>query len=140
MQVTDKGFNVGPIIGAERLERCRGGFCQVGSSTLWAEGKAPQFGAGGFVPAGEDGFSPGVKNGDRRLGETTVQLASQIVLTPIRECWKEGRMWPFVAAAGSCGSTRLHDAEDFWTCPVAVPTLIVGEDGLMLAHSAPLAR
>ena len=29
----------------------------------------PQFRAGGFTPASEDGFSPGVKNGDRRLGE-----------------------------------------------------------------------
>ena len=33
------------------------------------EVKVPQFGAGGFKPAGEYGFYLGVKNGERRLGE-----------------------------------------------------------------------
>ena len=49
-------------------------------------------------------------------------------------------MWPLVPDEGRCGNTRVHDAEDFWTCPVAMPKLIFGADGLMLGHGAPLER
>ena len=74
------------------------------------------------------------------LVNTTVQSALQRVPMTSRECWKEGDMWPLVASVGSCGSTRVHDAEDLCTCPVVVPTLIVGADRLMLVHGAPLSR
>ena len=60
------------------------------------------------------------------LVKTMVHLASQSVPTPTRECVKTGRMWPLEAAVGSCGSAKVHAVEDCWTCPVAVPTHIVG--------------
>ena len=72
--------------------------------------------------------------------KTTVQLVSQSVPTPTRECVKVVRMWPLEADVGSCGSAIVHIAVDCWTFPVAVPTQIVGADGLMLVHGAPLAR
>ena len=74
------------------------------------------------------------------LVKTTVQLGPHRVPTAIRECWKEGSMWPLVTAVGICGSARVHDAGNCCTYPVAVPTLIFGADGLMLAHGALLAR
>ena len=74
------------------------------------------------------------------LVNTNVQLASNRVTTPIRECWKEGRMWPLVASVGSCGSTRVHNAEYYCMCPVEFPMLVVGANGLMLVQGAPLAR
>ena len=52
---------------------------------------------------------------------------------------KVGMMWPFEVAVVSFGSARLHSAADCWTCPVALPTWIVGEDGLMLVHWGPLS-
>ena len=51
-----------------------------------------------------------------------------------------GRILHMEVALGSCESVRMHSAVDYWTCPVAVPMRIVGVDGLMLVHGAPLAR
>ena len=74
------------------------------------------------------------------LVKMMVQSESHSVPTPVRECMKVGRMWHLEAAVGICGSARVHSAADYWTCPVAVPTWIVGEDGLMLVHRDPLVR
>ena len=74
------------------------------------------------------------------LLKTTVQLVSQSMPTPTRESVKVGRMCPLEAAGGGFGNSRVHSVVDFWTLPVAVPTRIMGADGLMLVHRAPLAR
>ena len=69
MQLTDKGVDNGQVIGAERLEQCFCGSWKVGGRKLWSEVNELQFEDSGFTPAGEDGFSLGVTNGDRRLSE-----------------------------------------------------------------------
>ena len=40
--------------------------------------------------------------------KTTAQSESKSAPNPTRECVKVGRMWPLVAAAGSCGSEKVH--------------------------------
>ena len=53
---------------------------------------------------------------------------------------KIGRMWTLETAVGSCGSARVHSVADCWTFPEAVPTQIMGADGLMLVHGELLSR
>ena len=60
------------------------------------------------------------------LVKTTVQSALQMGPTPTSVLVKEGMMYPVVGKYDSnCGIGSIAVADDFSTCPSALPTIIV---------------
>ena len=57
--------------------------------------------------------------------KTTVKSASHMGPTPTSVLVKEGMIYPVVENSDSnCGIGSVAIADDFYTCPLAVPTII----------------
>ena len=72
---------------------------------------------------------------------STQQSASQILPIPKRVCLNDVMTWPVLGkVVGSMGVFNSDVPVDFWTCPVAVPTLIFGAARLKLIRGAAGAK
>ena len=69
MEIADKGFHAGEIIGVECCERGGGGARRGFRLPFGTEGETPELGARAFTPASQNGFGVWVEDSDRRLCE-----------------------------------------------------------------------
>ena len=83
------------------------------------------------------GLPPGENTVTSCLENNTVHSASHMVPTPTRVLVKDCMMYTvFGKSATNCGIVSVAVANDLFTCPVVVPTLICGALMLVVPFGA----